>query len=376
MAPPLEFGIAFHKGMEVLYSPETWEWDREVVGSLAIKTFIDTCREQKRQYLLDSNNVALEPAVQDEYNERVELGKGMLQYYYRQQLPMYPDKFKPVKVEIAFEVPILHPDTGMQLYCRCVSCVKRYTAHQKLPGNDWEHFSAADIDKEFIYWKGLPVVYAGRIDAIGEDEHGDYWIIDWKTAAQISADDEFLELDDQIGSYVWALRAMLGLPIRGFIYHEQRKGYPQAPQRNKVNRLGCWYSISKTQTTDYDTYLDTIKTGDSEGYARGAYDDFLEYLQKEGIQYHKRWVITKTAEQLKEIGYNIGLETLDMIDPGLRIYPSSGKFGCKYCAFRQPCLEKNSGLNPLEVLKVNFKQEPPYYYRQTRGASTESKGGE
>jgi hypothetical protein len=355
--------------MEVLYDPETWDWDREVVGELAVAKFVDVCNEQRRTYLRDSDEPALEPAAQEDYDERVELGKGMLRYYYKKQLPKHPEGFRPIRVEIAFEVPIMHPDIpGRQLMCKCDSCWTRYKADAESRGEDVTGSQA-------VFWAGLPVVYAGRLDCLGEDAQGDLWIIDWKTARVISDDDEFLHLDDQIGSYCWALTE-LGLPIRGFIYHEQKKGYPQPPNENKFLRKGCRFSVSKQQDTDYETYLAHIKEHDPQALAEGAYDDFLNYLKNEGIVYYRRWQIIKTDYEKKMIAKDIGLEALDMLDTQLRIYPNAGRFSCTYCAFRQPCLGRKAGEDYEYTLKTLFKQEAPYYYRQQQGASTESKGGE
>lgn len=383
-APPLEFGIAYHKAMEVLYEPTTWDWDKEVVGELAVKKFVDECEKQKATYLKETGHDDFDHEIENDYKSRIELGKGMLRYYYREQLPKNPEGFRPVKVEIAFEVPIKDPDTGEQLYCHCKTCFKRWyatkEAQDKITLCNAEHAAKGNLpcdpEGHFQSTKGLPVVYAGRIDALVEDEHGDYWIVDWKTAMVINDDEEFLELDDQIASYVWALRMILGLPIRGFIYHQQRKGYPQPPQRNKHIRLGCAFSVSKNQQTDYETFLKTVRTEDEDAYEAGAYDTFLEFLRNEGIVYYKRNVIIKTDEQLKSVERDIYNEVLDMIDPNIRIYRNAGRFSCKWCAFRQPCLDKARGGDYLYGLKTLFKQQEPYYYRQQRGASTESKGGE
>lgn len=353
--------------MEVLFDPAMWTWpDREVVGELAVKKFVDTCNEQRRNFLRDSGEPSLEPAVHEDYNERVQLGVGMLRYFYREQLPKNPEGFRPIRVEVSFEVPIKHPGTGEPLRCKCDKCWDRWCA-----SDDYTGVQLKDN------WKGLPVVYAGRIDCLMQDNYGDYWIVDWKTTRAISGDDqdEFLMLDDQIGSYCWALRE-LGLSVRGFVYHQQKKGYPQPPTRNKVNRLGCWYSVSKNQDTDYDTYLATVQAEDPQAYHSGAYDEFLIWLRDNGPQYYRRWTIFKSDYELDEIGRNIGLETLDMLDPSLRIYPNTGRFGCSFCAFRQPCLGRFRGEDYEYTLATLFKREEPYYYRQQRGASTESKGGE
>jgi hypothetical protein len=377
MAPPLEMGIAYHKGMEVLYDPDTWDWDKEIVGELAVKAFVDTCDAQRKKYLKEANQPELEASVKEDYDARITLGKGMLRYFYRTQLPKYPENFRPVKVELGFEVPILHPDTNEPLRCKCDKCWERFEKVALEDDNylEWIGYNAPSLFRKDA-WEGLPVVYAGRIDCLGEDENGDYWIVDWKTARSISADDEFLELDDQIGSYVWALRAILGLPVRGFYYHEQKKGYPQPPAENVYLRKGCRFSVSKQQDTDYITFYTHIAEHDREALDAGSYDAFLEWLKNDGPKFHKRWQIVKSETQLENIGRNIALEALDILDPNKRIYPNAGRFSCKFCAFRQPCLGKFAGEDYEYTLQTLFRQEPPYYYRQERGPSTESKGGE
>lgn len=383
-AKPLEFGIAFHKAMETLYKPETWHWDKNVVGELAVKTFVDECEKQFQAYIRETGEIDIDDEIRKDYDERVELGKGMLRYYYRKQLPRHPDGFKPIKVEIAFEVPIVDPKTGKQLKCTCKKCFERWWATDEAKAlvaecrriQGAKGYTPCDPEDHFESTGGLPVVYSGRIDALGEDERGRYWIIDWKTAAQISEDEEFLQLDSQVGSYVWALRKMLGLNVVGFIYHQQKKGYPQPPTMNKSIRKGRWYSVNKNQDTDYETYLETVKEGDPEAYEEGLYDEFLEYLRNDGITFFKRNVIFKTDAEMEDIEENIYLEVLDMIDRNVRIYRNDGRFSCKYCAYREPCIGKARGEDYEYGLMTMFKKEPPYYYRQRLGASTESKGGE
>lgn len=372
-AKPLEFGVAFHYGMEKYYDPDTWDWPRDVVAQYAIKAFVDKGEEQRKKALENSQQQYLDADIQEDYDERVELGKGMLNHYFKHVAPQQDKGWRPVKVEIGFMIPIPHPDTREIIYCKCAECRRKFAKHFEIPAKASGRTSA---HKEIIkkYWRqGLPVVYAGRCDMLAEDEVGNYWIFDWKTARTITQDDEFLYLDDQIGSYVWALRK-LGLPVRGFVYHEQRKGYPKPPERNKVIRLGRSYSVSKSQETDYETYLRTVMEGDAAAYQEGLYDDFLAFLKDEGIVFHARHQIHKTDYECDQIEYNIGQEALEMIDPKIRIYPSAGRFGCTFCAFRQPCMEKNGGGDYQYALDTLYERREHYYVRTE--ASTESKGAE
>lgn len=364
-AKPLEFGTAFHAGMETYYEPATWGMDREVVGQLAIKTFVDKCESQLAKALAAREQNSLDEDVQQDYDERVELGRGMMEYYFKSIAPKIDKGWKPVRVEIAFMLPIPNPETGEPvIWCRCQQCNDKVMVWRR---------TRPEFDAIDVFPNGLPVVYAGRLDMLAEDENGNYWIFDWKTARSISLDDEFLYLDDQIASYVWALRK-LGLNIRGFVYHEQRKGFPQPPHENAARRKGCLFSVNKQQDVDYDTYLKHVKEFDAVAYGEGCYDAMLEYLKEEGIVYYARHQIHKSDEEIASTEANIGFEALDMIDPGLRIYPSPGRFGCNFCAFRQPCMEKNAGGDYLYALDTMFEQRAHYYVRAE--PSTESKGGE
>lgn len=385
-AKPLEFGVAFHNAMEVLYTPETWKMDRRIVLNTAIQVFVETCEKQLKKY---SENYEPTSEVLEDYAERVELGKGMLKYYADQVAPKYDDGWRPIRVEVEFLVPIQNPDTGEYLWCQCARCQRTQREHWDAEGQKFTLRQAAG-GRWMIYapngetrtaWRGLPVVLAGRIDLLAEDNYGDYWIVDWKTAARLARGDqsgqdrdEFLDLDDQIGSYVMALRRKLGLRVRGFVYVELKKAFPEPPTRNQTIRLGRMYSVNKNQPVDYETYRDTVAEGDPQAYAAGLYDDHLKWLQEEGPNFYGRYQIPKTDEELEELERELFLEAQDMVDPNLRIYRNSGRFNCGFCAFRQPCLEKTRQGDYLYMLETLFDKREKHYW--VKELSTDTQGGE
>jgi hypothetical protein len=367
-----EFGTAFHAGMEKYYDPDTWKFPRDAVANLAIMEFIKVCEEQKADALKVSQQLYFDDDIEADYSERVELGKGMLNYFFEKVAPREDHGWKPVKVEIAFMLPIPNVETGEEnIWCTCDRCWETFTKYHQ----DDEEFLALTDHGVFRQenWHGLPVVYAGRIDMLIQDEKGHYWIVDWKTAAQIRDDDEFLYLDDQIGSYVWALRKF-GLDVKGFIYHIQRKAYPGPPKKNQVRRLGRIFSVNQTQPTSYQEYVDCVSVEDKEAYEAGLYDEHLEWLKENGSTFYSRHQIHKTHHEVQEIERNISYEALTMTDPNIRIYPESGRFGCTSCAFRQPCLGKNAGEDYLYTLNTLFEKREHYYLRKR--PTTDSKGGE
>lgn len=370
-AKPLEFGTAYHKAMEVYYEPSTWRRDpsdRSVLANAAVMAFKQTCEKQKVDFINATGGIEEEANI--DYAERVELGLGMLHHHLRELSPTLDGYLKPIKVEIPFEVPITD-ENGNQIWCKCSNCKKRWQTYQTERTGLSNH-------PAFLFgqhWDGLPVTYGGRLDAIMQDENGDLWVYDWKTAARLNVDnDEFLLIDDQISSYCWAMW-LIGIPVKGFIYHEQKKGFPEQPEPMKVKRLGRMFSTSKSANFIYDQYLETVREHDPFAYDNGLYDEYLEWLKEEGGVFHHRYTVTRNETELRQTGYNIYLEAMDIIDQELRIYPNSGRFGCTYCAFRQPCIGQNMGEDYQYALDTMYEKRS-YHYWEEKKPSTDSKAGE
>jgi hypothetical protein len=378
--------------MEVMYNPDTWGWDKTIVKNAAIQMFVDTCEEQRKNYLRQTEREYVEADVQEDYNERIKLGVGMLEYYANNVAPLYDKNLKPLKVEVEFIVPIQGPK-GEYIWCKCKRCEKTMNEYlETLEGNmsvyggwivepDYSNGAGYPDASPLEEWKGLPVCLAGRIDMLAEDSNGDLWIVDWKTAARLSRGDvsgqdrdEFLELDDQIGSYVMALRRKLGLNVRGFVYVELKKAYPEPPTMNKSRRLGKLFSVNKQQATDYDMFLSTVRAKDTQAFEEGLYDEHLAWLKDSGERFHGRYQVYKTEAELHEIENNLYWEAFEMCSPNTIIYPSAGRFNCAQCAFRQPCLEKNRQGDYQYILDTMFEKRKKHYW--DKEASTDGKGGQ
>ena len=300
-ARPLEFGTAVHAALEVYYQPETWDADREMVMYMTLAEFRYVTNMQKKER---GENISEEDRA--DFEERLVLGAGMLENYFAWAPAR--DNFRPVMVEAKFEVPI--------------------------PGA----FSDA--------------VYRGRLDLLVEDFNGWYWIIDHKTTARMDDNEPFLALDEQCGSYCWAIQEQLGVRVGGVIYNELYKGVPEPPAMNASQRLGRWYSISRQQNTSYELCLKTLTEANEPLH---LYEDYLNFLKAEGRQYFRRTQVHRSQEELQNLGRQIALETADMLDPQLRIYPNPDKFSCKWCDYRLPCIATNDGSDVTWILKENYK---------------------
>lgn len=308
---PLEFGTALHGAWDTYYDPDMWHVPRAQMLPLVQSRFLEICKEQKAQYLELRHDLPYE--LEEEFESRVQLGLGMLEHYVKWAPKV--DQFTPVKVEVSFEVPIPDPN-GEQMLCLC---------------------------------HGWPVFYQGRIDGIVKDHFGFYWILEHKTTA-LMASTEFLDLDDQCGSYAWALM-QLGVPVKGVIYNEALKDYPEPPKPLVRTREGRNFSINRQQRTTYEVYLETIKAA---GENIALYEEFLSYLRDNGNPFFRRTQVHRSDTELRNLGRRIYDEAYDMLHPDLRIYINPGRFTCQFCSYRQPCVSKQEGTDYEFILQELF----------------------
>lgn len=348
---PLEFGVAFHAAMEKFYDPRTWHLDVSIRQSLAIMQFKATSDEQIKNY--KRLNGELELAKQEEYEARLTLGFHMIKYY-SESVSRYTDVgFTPVEVEVPFEIAILSPE-GEAIWCKCRHCKRKWMRHQ----------GAEEVtDAYWEQWQGLPVTYGGRLDMLAIDELGRYWVYDWKTTSRIldeDAESSFLTLDDQVSSYIWALRS-LGLNVVGFVYVEIRKAYPSPPKELSRLYKGRKYSTSKTEFSTPEQYMTFVAENDPLAYAQGLYDDHIGWLKSEGPKFHQRHQIHKNDAEVAAAGYDIWLEAQDMTQ-NPRIYPQPGRFSCNTCLFKQPCIGANQGEDYQYALDSMFEKQEYHYY--------------
>lgn len=396
-AKPLEFGVAFHKAMETFYNPSTWN-DKEVAEALAKVVFVATCDEQFKEFSR-LNPGLVGPEVAADYQERKDLGLGMLKHYFKYESPAHDDNLTPVHVEISFEVPISGPN-GQTLWCKCTRCWTKQVAYWKSQGVDVDADPSNEFAKTFeperahsiyttmnkwtwrrvngLLWDGLPVTFGGRIDCLVKDAYGRYWIVDWKTAAKLStgepgADDDFLWLDDQITGYCWAMW-VLGIKIAGFVYAEIKKAVPEEPEPNKTIRLGRMFSVNRQINTTYEMYFSTVRDNDPVAFSNGLYDDFFEFLRSPaGPKYHLRHQIHRTEYELQQAGVNLYNEACDILAENARIYPTPGRFSCGYCAFKEPCLSKNRGEDYLYTLETLFDKRTKHYFEESEPSTDKAK---
>lgn len=365
---PLAFGTAIHGAMEIWYDPDTWWMTRtptenvdlrvhesinETIELAAIGKFQELMKKQRDLYFKHSDRKALGEEDQVEYDEHMKLGEGMLRNYF-QYSKRADSIWEPVATEVPFEIPIMAPegfnpiDTPGQ-YSIAVYDKFLFSSYETIPNA---------INGQLLAWRDgewLPVVYRGRIDLIMRRlTDGAIFLWDHKTAARLG-DPDFLNWDEQMGSYGWAYRCIAGVKPHGIIYSELYKGVPEPPKLLSSPRKGCSYSVSKSQDTSYELLLQTVKEHDRTAYEQGLYDEVLAFFRVEGKQYHRRIPVIRNDHEYDTLGENIAWEAIDMLD-NPRTYPNPTKFGCQYCMFSGPCQAMNDGSDYQTIIDLQYRK--------------------
>lgn len=128
---------------------------------------------------------------------------------------------------------------------------------------------------------------------------------------------------------------------------------------------GRLFSTAKDKPYEYDSYLDTIIQEDREAYDNDLYGDYLDWLYNEGPQYYRLSKVRKTEKSMRmmqEILQEIAIAITRTREGVRKMYPSPTKFGCMYCDFRQPCIERMNGQPYDDMMNSLFVQKEKHYY--------------
>ena len=344
-AEPLEFGTAMHAGMEARYDPNHYA-QTEVAEALAIVKFNETNQKQF-ETAKKRAGIFFDESLIEQYENRRSLGIRMLEYYFT-EISKQEHDFTPIAVEQNFIVPI-------PILCYCEQCDIRW--------NKWISDNDYDGPYRFV---GLPVVLEGKIDLVLQYENGKVWVRDWKNIGRFSDSVEWLENDLQLNLYLWALWK-LGADIGGFEYFESKKMVPETPEPMKRRSSGRLYSVDKTKPYIYDTYLAEIESGDPVAHGQGLYDEYLTWLKVDGPQFYRMTKVRKSQFAMEAMEEFLRAMAHDILQSRVhtdRQYPSPTKFGCLYCEFRQPCIERMNGQPYDDMIDALFVRKKKHYYEE------------
>jgi hypothetical protein len=281
---PLWFGIGIHRALGEYYDPSTPRDPR-----LGLESFENFCKEETRKY--ESREGTIWQDTLGQFRDHEQMGFGMLEHYFE--------------------------------WCK--------KEDEKDGG-----FEVVWTEREyFVRVPDTRAIYSFRVDALLRDAHGRFWVLDHKTTAQIPERFGWLDKDEQIGSYIWALQILLGIRIEGFYYNMLRKKVPQP-----LTLLKSGYpSANKQQDTTFAYAKKELREYYPDGIPR-YYKDFLDHLRTKGNRFFHREPIRRNQKELENLGRVIQAEVVEMIDPKVSITRNPTRWNCQGCAFDTPCTSK------------------------------------
>jgi hypothetical protein len=327
----LDFGTAIHAGLQAYYDPLTWD-DPEGKKAAALGAFLNSWKGYKANAIRVNGKEILDEHVEMKWKENLKLGHDMLMHYFS-WAPSRDTRYRPLYTEIEFEVPIPVPH---------MFHLPERTRFE--PTWEIDHDRCLlYVDKDFVCHR---VLYQGKIDLIVQDEAYNEWVIvEHKTAGQLSST-EWLALDEQCGSYIWAILGQLGTRCGGVIYNQLAKKAPHPPKVLKSGSL----SVAKNQDTTWELYHKTIL---DIGQKTEWYQDFLNYLRDNPKEFVRRTEVRRNIQEMDRQGVRILLEAIDMLS-NPSIYPAPGPMNCNGCWYINPCIAQQEEGDPQFILENNY----------------------
>lgn len=333
--PNLWFGSGIHFALEDYHGYNRFGHPVE-----AFKVYVEAFPEEERPI---------------ETDDLIELGIGMLNHC----VDWEKDKAKWKTVWLDGK-PLVEQKFSLVLEDLCyyeldiLGEVERYF---KIPGsNEWKSESGDIRTEENLRDLGaeyVEIVYHGTFDRIVEDEHGDWWVLDYKTAK--SYDMNKLATDPQISAYCWAAEQWFERPIAGMLYIQMLKRVPQAPRRNTKG-----LSTDKRQKTTHKLYRQAlIELYGDVSKAPKKNIDFLNDLAfqeaENGDAFIRYDFVPRNDYSKKQTYKAIIQEGREMLNPNLPLYPNPTKDCAWDCPFRAVCVAMDEGADWEYILENEFE---------------------
>lgn len=267
----------------------------------------------------------------EDWKELLKLGKEMMDYYLiwltgRDILPTYiMDGVPQLEVSMKIEIPI----------DRLRNADKIRTMYDR-------------------------VFYSMTLDRVHEDEYGQLWIVEYKTAKQF-ATHHFLT-DPQVGTYMWGASNIYNKPVAGVIYQQHKKDLPHPP--TVLVRGGV--SVAQNMNTTHRLYRQTLI--DVYGEVKAAPKANIDYLNglvaaetEHADKFIRRDILHRNKYNAQSEAQKILLETADMLDPDLAMYPNPTRDCAHMCSFLSPCVSMDDGSDWKFELESETMPRPDSY---------------
>lgn len=257
--------------------------------------------------------------VPEDWNDLGKLGVQMMDYY-----PIWLKGRDPLETYVHNGVPQVEPSFKIPI--------------------DWKFIEPLCSPDRFRRIRALydEVIYSLTLDRVIVDEHGQLWIVEYKSAKAMQTA-HFLN-DPQVTTYVWGANTIYQEPVAGVIYQQHKKAVPNEP---RLLQNGT-FSVAQNQSVTHRSYRDALirkygevkkAPGENIKYlnslAKGENEDFDAFIRRDKIYRNK--AICKSISQ------QILLETCDMLDPELPLYPAPSRMCSMMCGMMGPCVSMDDG---------------------------------
>ena len=322
-APALDLDLAVRDALAVYYFPGMWDWQRSVVLPLVLQGL---ARSLGRQPAAGADDLAA--------------GEALLRRYF--EWAPRVDRFSPIQVEGGFEVNLPDPAGG---------------------------------DRELVLADGRPIRYQGRADLLAGDEHDRYWVVSHRLVDRFGTDDDLL-LDEELVAACWAVeRFYPGMRVAGTMHNEllapaapavggrRPAAHGSAGRRRSASTSGASPSMSPAAGAGRCPMPAAVPPG--------AVRPTRRPWPARATGSSGRTRILRDRAELEAMGARLAAEALEMVDPGLRLYPSPAPEHCGSCQFVAPCLAMERGDDVRAVLEAGYRDRGPERVEPGRlGAAT------
>jgi hypothetical protein len=244
-------------------------------------------------------------------------------------------------------------------------CHRMFKSYLRFWSDDQDRYSVANIGGkpgiEFILeapldrWK-IREPFKGKIDLLVEDdEYGGLWIWDAKWVKSVPGPDERM-LSPQAVMYVWALRYVYDLDVRGFVFNYGRTKPPAIPRTLVKGTL----SMAQKMDTDVATYVQAIKDLHGENWKHYVpyYRPKLDALKGREALWFRRERIPVEEERVRSglREFIVSARQIDARERRLDYVPRSYFYNCKFsCDYHDLCVTEFQGLDIEPLVKADFQ---------------------
>ncbi len=253
-----------------------------------------------------------------------------------------------------------------------------FRSYMRFWKDDYDRYSVAELPNgkpaiEFIVEADLEKFgitdarFKGRIDLLVEDDEYDgLWIWDAKWVKNIPHSDERV-MSPQAPLYVWAVREMYGLDVRGFVYNYARTKPPTIPK--VLKRPAGMLSMASKMDTDQYTYLQAIKDNHGKEWKRYIpyyKEKLLELRGRDGMWFDRQRIPVETEKQLRALReYVTTVKNIQRREKRRDYIERSYFFNCKFgCDYHDLCVAEFQGLEIEPLIKNGFMFESERYGKE------------